>query len=305
MTYPMTYLQETDRYGIWSTSSTAQGGGGNFKNRKPIGEVRCCESRMAERTDWWTERWLECRSIHPSIHLSIHPFVCLSAYLSICLFIYPSIYLSTYPSSCLSTYTYLSVYLPIHLFVFPSICFALYLSMQPSIHQTACLCVYLSIYLSFDFSFSRSVHFLVYLSVFPLVFRSIHLSSCLSAHPAIHSIHSVRHMNRAENRPLPPTSWFACSCLYSPTKCWLKSILPSTCQKRHGGQATPRETREQGSLRHRQSDRCRAAENLRSETTHTRLFCWEINTSEKTQSAAFTYGRGAQTLFLASTSAFT
>jgi len=31
------------------TSSTAQGAGGSFKNRKPIGEVGCCESRMAER----------------------------------------------------------------------------------------------------------------------------------------------------------------------------------------------------------------------------------------------------------------
>ena len=33
-----------------TTSSTAQGGGGSFKNRKPIGEVGCCESGMAERT---------------------------------------------------------------------------------------------------------------------------------------------------------------------------------------------------------------------------------------------------------------
>jgi len=32
-----------------STSSTAQGGGGSFKNRTPIGEVGRCESRMAER----------------------------------------------------------------------------------------------------------------------------------------------------------------------------------------------------------------------------------------------------------------
>ena len=31
------------------TSSTAQGGGGSFKNRKPIGEVGCREPRMAER----------------------------------------------------------------------------------------------------------------------------------------------------------------------------------------------------------------------------------------------------------------
>ena len=32
------------------TSSTAQGGGGSFKNRKPIGAVGCCESGMAERS---------------------------------------------------------------------------------------------------------------------------------------------------------------------------------------------------------------------------------------------------------------
>ena len=32
------------------SSSTAQGGGGSFKNRKPIGEVGCCESRI-EATD--------------------------------------------------------------------------------------------------------------------------------------------------------------------------------------------------------------------------------------------------------------
>ena len=34
---------------IYITSSTAQGGGGSFKNRKPIGEIGCCESGMAER----------------------------------------------------------------------------------------------------------------------------------------------------------------------------------------------------------------------------------------------------------------
>ena len=41
------------------TSSATQGVGGSFKNRKPIGEVGCCESRMAERIHWWTERWLK------------------------------------------------------------------------------------------------------------------------------------------------------------------------------------------------------------------------------------------------------
>ena len=40
------------------TSSTAQGGGGSFKNRKPIGEVRGRESGMAERSHCWTERRL-------------------------------------------------------------------------------------------------------------------------------------------------------------------------------------------------------------------------------------------------------
>jgi hypothetical protein len=34
---------------VSTTSSTAQGGGGSFKNRKPIGELGCCESGMAER----------------------------------------------------------------------------------------------------------------------------------------------------------------------------------------------------------------------------------------------------------------
>ena len=37
------------------TSSTAQGGGGSFKNRKPIGEIGCCESPMAEQKRWWIE----------------------------------------------------------------------------------------------------------------------------------------------------------------------------------------------------------------------------------------------------------
>ena len=32
------------RFLVVLTSSTAQGGGGNLRNRKPIGEVGCCES---------------------------------------------------------------------------------------------------------------------------------------------------------------------------------------------------------------------------------------------------------------------
>ena len=41
-----------------NTSSTAQGGGRSFKNRKPIGEVGSCESQVGERIHWWNERWL-------------------------------------------------------------------------------------------------------------------------------------------------------------------------------------------------------------------------------------------------------
>ena len=75
------------------TSSTAQGGGGSFKNRKPIGEVGCCESRKEERSHWWTERWLRsplCLSL--SFVFSDY----LPIYLPIHLFIDPSIYLSTF-----------------------------------------------------------------------------------------------------------------------------------------------------------------------------------------------------------------
>ena len=85
------------------TSSTAQGGGGSFKNRKPIGEVGCCESRMADRSHWWTERCLRSPlflsfSLCFSIFLweSTHLPTDLSVYLSICLSVYLSPYLSIY-----------------------------------------------------------------------------------------------------------------------------------------------------------------------------------------------------------------
>ena len=43
------------------TSSTAQGGGGSFKNRKRIGEIDGCEWRMSEQKHWptdWLANWL-------------------------------------------------------------------------------------------------------------------------------------------------------------------------------------------------------------------------------------------------------
>ena len=42
-------VAEDHQFILVYTSSTAQGGGGSFKNRKPIGEVGCCESGMAKR----------------------------------------------------------------------------------------------------------------------------------------------------------------------------------------------------------------------------------------------------------------
>ena len=66
-----------------NTSSTAQGGGGSFKNRKPIGEVSFCESGMAKRIHWWTERCLRsplCLSLSLTIYL---PIYLLCIYLSI------------------------------------------------------------------------------------------------------------------------------------------------------------------------------------------------------------------------------
>ena len=96
-----------------STSSTAQGGGGSFKNRKPIGEVGCCESGMAERSHWWTER-------------------CLIS-LSLCLFLSFSLFLSV----SLSFSDYLPTYLLIYLFIYLSVCLSIslpiYLSTYPSI----------------------------------------------------------------------------------------------------------------------------------------------------------------------------
>ena len=61
------------------TSSTAQGGGGSFKNRKPIGEIGCCESEMAERSHCWTERRLISLTL---VYLSIYLSICLAVYLS-------------------------------------------------------------------------------------------------------------------------------------------------------------------------------------------------------------------------------
>ena len=93
-----------------TTSSTAQGGGGSFKNRKPIGEIGCCESGMAERIHWWTERCLR-----SPLFLSLSLTIFLPTYLSI---FYVSVYLSIYlPLSLSLSSNYLSIYLSVCLSV--------------------------------------------------------------------------------------------------------------------------------------------------------------------------------------------
>jgi hypothetical protein len=120
---------------LYCTSSTAQGGGGSFTNRKPIGELGCSESRMAERSHWWTERWLMSPLF---LSLSLSLFLWLSTYLPTHLPTYLptdlSIYLSIYLSIDLSIYLSLSsIYLYIYL-TYLSI--YLWISLSPSLSRT-------------------------------------------------------------------------------------------------------------------------------------------------------------------------
>ena len=89
-------------------SSTGQGGGGSFKNRKPIGEFGCCESWMVN--DSTAGRHMVGLSGGPFSYLPMSLFIRLSTYLTI----YPSIDLSIYLSIC------------------PSVCPFIYLSMRLS-----------------------------------------------------------------------------------------------------------------------------------------------------------------------------
>ena len=72
-------------------SSTAQGGGGSFKDRKPIGEMSCCDSWIAERTDGPKGGW-HSESLSVSLSLSLYLSLCLlismSLYLYFCLYVW-------------------------------------------------------------------------------------------------------------------------------------------------------------------------------------------------------------------------
>ena len=163
------------------TSSTAQGGGGSFKNRKPIGEVGCCESGMAERIHWWTERCLR-SPLFLSLSLSFSDY--LPTYLSI---FYVSMYLCIYVSMHLCIYVsmylciYVSMYLSIYLPIYFSICLSVHLSIYLSLSLSSnYLSMYFSIYLSLSL-FHLSTCLAVYLSIC----LSIYLSVCLSVYLSI------------------------------------------------------------------------------------------------------------------------
>ena len=126
----------------YNTSSTAQGGVGSFKNRKPIGWLLWIRDGRAKP--------LMDRKVIECFCLSIDRSIYLSIYLSVCLSIYLSIYLSMYRSM------YLSMYLSIYLSVCLSVCLSICLSFCLSI----CLAIYLSISSTQLASLSLSLSFI-------------------------------------------------------------------------------------------------------------------------------------------------
>ena len=142
-----------------STDSTAQGGGGSFKNRKPIGELGCCDPLFLSLSlTIYLPTYL---SIYVCIYLSLHVSIYVSIDVSIYC-IYLSIYLSVCLSICLSVYlsSHLSIYLIypaglslslFHLITYLSIYLPTYLSISP-FHLSICLAVYLSICVAASFS---------------------------------------------------------------------------------------------------------------------------------------------------------
>ena len=131
---------------------------------------------MAERSHWWTDRWLRSPlflslsfsfSDYLPTYLPIYLSIYLSTYLPIYLSIYLS-YLSTYLPIYLSTYLpiYLSTYLPIYLTYLP-IYLSIYLSTYLPIYLSTYLPIYLSIYLS---NLSTYIPIYLYLPIFTYIY---------------------------------------------------------------------------------------------------------------------------------------
>ena len=244
--------------GLWyinlllvTTSSTAQGGCGSFKNRKPIGEIGCCESGMAERSHWWIER----RLISLTLSLTVYLPTYLSSYVSIYLSLYLAIYLSLSLFHLITLSIYLSIYLSISLSLFHlSICLAVYLSIYlsislslslSSVYLSSCLSVYLSIYLPICLSVCLStylsmVHLAtylpIYLSMYLSIDRSISLSLsfiCLSVYLSIYVSKIYLSIDLSLSLSLSSVSLSSFQ-TWSETASFL-TLLTSECASRHNG----------------------------------------------------------------------
>jgi hypothetical protein len=122
----LTWWYETS----WNhTSGTAQGGGGSFKNRKPIGEIWLLWIIDGRAKSLMDRKVIDVSHLSLSFSLSLDLIIYLPTYRSI----YLSIHLSIYPSIH-------SIYL--------SICLSIYLSINQSIYLSIILSIYLSVYLS-------------------------------------------------------------------------------------------------------------------------------------------------------------
>ena len=123
------------------TSSTAQGGGGSFKNRTPIGEVGWLWITDGKAKPLMDRKEIDVSSLSLSLSASFSHY--LPTYLPIFVSIYLSLSISLSVCLFICLYLYLSIYLS-------------NLSIYPSIHSSISLSLYLSISLSIYLSLSLS-----------------------------------------------------------------------------------------------------------------------------------------------------
>ena len=121
-------LTIVNSYNFAHTSSTAQGGGGSFKNRKPIGKGWLLWITDGRAKPLMDRKVIDVSSLSLSFSDYLPTYLCI--YLSICLSVCLSIYVSIY----------LSIHLPIYLSICLSVCLSLSLSLS-LFHLSICLSV--------------------------------------------------------------------------------------------------------------------------------------------------------------------
>ena len=169
---PSLYTSESSSH-LWYTSSTAQGGGGSFKNWKPmrVWLLWIRDGRAKPLMDW---KVLEVSSLSLSFSL-------FSLFLYLSLIIYRPTYWSIYLSISLS----LCIYLSLHVSIYVSIDLSIFLSIYLPIYLSIYLCIYLSIDLSIYLYIYLSIYLFVYLSIYLSIDRSVYLSINLSFYLAV------------------------------------------------------------------------------------------------------------------------